>query len=107
MPFEPVLLGRLDRVFGYDGASRALPLVLCYSWLARLEDLMSKHVLDRPTVVTNALLTRAIVIKRRRFPQMESLLLQRRARNSTEGHRLLSFLRIARRQALSDRMMAK
>ncbi len=57
---------------------------------------MSKHVLDRPKVVSNQMLRRAMAIKRRALPQSGSLSLQRRHRQATAQRRLQHFLRIER-----------
>ncbi len=57
---------------------------------------MSKHVLDRPKVVSSEMLRQAVAIKRRALPQSGSLSLQRRHRLATAQRRLQHFLRIER-----------
>lgn len=57
---------------------------------------MSKHVLDRPKVVTNEMLRRAVAIRRKALPQVASLKLQRRHRGEMARMRLRHFLRIER-----------
>jgi len=57
---------------------------------------MSKHVLDRPKVVTNEMLRRAVAIRRKALPQTASLKLQRRHRIGMSRMRLRYFLRIER-----------
>lgn len=57
---------------------------------------MSKHVLDRPKVVSNELLRRVVAIQKRSKPQTSSLTLQRRQRGGVVRGRALQYLRIAR-----------
>ena len=57
---------------------------------------MSKHVLDRPRVVTNEMLRRAVAIQREGLPRMASLMLQRRRRAGMAHLRLARFLKVER-----------
>lgn len=58
---------------------------------------MSKHVLDRPKVVTNEMLRRAIALKRKKIPRAASLTLQRRRRTGLTPMRLRYYLQMERR----------
>ncbi len=57
---------------------------------------MSKHVLDRPKVVTNEMLRRAVAIQRKARPRKASLTLQRRRRLGITPQKLSYFLRFDR-----------
>ena len=58
---------------------------------------MSKHVLDRPKSMSNALLRRAVAIERGARPRKASLALQRRRRHLASRQRTINYLRMARR----------
>lgn len=58
---------------------------------------MSKHVLDRPKSMSNALLRRLVAIDKRARPRKASLVLQRRRRNVASKRRMINYLRMDRR----------
>ncbi|WP_296426891.1 hypothetical protein [Yoonia sp.] len=57
---------------------------------------MRRHVLDRPTAVSNEMLRRVIAIRRAALPRAASVMLQRRRRQLSDARRTVQFLRIAR-----------